>query len=84
MELRRVRMLLVPTQEQEKKFWTYVYYFRKTYNLGLEWVISNYEATGTTLFFNDLSAMLTEYKTVNTDFYQVDSHTLKQAMQLEI
>ncbi|MNL91026.1 putative transposase [compost metagenome] len=80
-EIRRVKMLLIPSKEQELEFKQYVYYFRKAYNLGLEFSNYNYDIYDRHLTYNELSRMLTKYKHDNLDFYEIDSHTLKQAMR---
>lgn len=80
MELRSVKILLVPTKEQRQAFYDSAYYSDRMYNEALQWNIDYYESDG--MFYSrfDLINMLPEFKQNNPEFSTVDSYILKAAV----
>ena len=79
-ELRNVKILLVPTKEQEKMLFTSAYYARKMYNQALEWNIDYYNSDGKCYSRFDLIKMLPEFKRANPEYLQVNNFILKEAV----
>lgn len=80
MELRQVKILLVPTKEQRQAFYDSAYYSDKMYNQALQWNIDLYEDCD--LFYSrfDLIKMLPKFKEKNPEFSSVDGYVLKAAV----
>lgn len=80
MELRRVRILLVPTEEQRQAFYDSAYYSDRMYNEALQWNIDYYKSDGMFYSRYDLIRMLPEFKQENPEFATVDGYILKAAV----
>ena len=52
MDLRNVKILLVPTKEQRQAFYDSAYYSDRMYNEALQWNIDYYESDGMFLWTN--------------------------------
>ena len=80
MELRQVKILLVPTKEQRQAFYDSTYYSDKMYNQALQWNIDYYESEGKFYSRFDLIKMLPEFKYFNPEYGSVDGYVLKSAV----
>ena len=80
MELRQVKLLLVPTKEQRQAFYDSAYYSDKMYNQALQWNIDYYESEGKFYSRYDLIKMLPEFKQENEEYFSVDGYVLKAAV----
>lgn len=80
MEIRRVNILLVPTEEQKQAFYDSVYYAQRMYNQAIDWCKEAYAETGMFLSKFDMTNMLPEYKRNNPDFTKIDGYVLKDAV----
>ena len=80
MEIRRVNILLVPTEEQRQSFYDSVYYSQKIYNQAIDWCKDAYEETGMFLSKFDMINMLPEFKQANPEYYCVGSYVLKDSV----
>lgn len=80
MELRQVKLLLVPTKEQRQDFYNSAYYSDKMYNQALQWNIDYYESEGKFYSRYDLIKMLPEFKQENEEYFSVDGYVLKAAV----
>lgn len=80
MEIRRVNILLVPTEEQMQSFYDSVYYSQKIYNQAIDWCKDAYEETGMFLSRFDMINMLPEFKKENPEYYCVGSYVLKDSV----
>ena len=80
MEIRRVNILLVPTEEQRQSFYDSVYYSQKIYNQAIDWCKDAYEETGMFLSRFDMINMLPEFKKENPEYYCVGSYVLKDSV----
>ena len=80
MELRQVKLLLVPTKEQRQAFYNSAYYSDKMYNQALQWNIDYYESEGKFYSRYDLIKMLPEFKQENEEYFSVDGYVLKAAV----
>lgn len=80
MELRQVKILLVPTKEQRQVFYDSAYYSDKMYNQALQWNIDYYESEGTFYSRYDLIRMLPDFKYFNPEYSSVDGYVLKAAV----
>ena len=77
MELRQVKILLVPTKEQRQAFYNSAYYSDKMYNQALQWNIDYYGSDGKFYSRYDLIKMLPEFKQENEEYFSVDGYVLK-------
>lgn len=80
MELRNVRILLVPTKEQRQAFYDSAYYSDKIYNEALQWNKDYYAADGKFYSRYDLIRMLPDFKEENPEYKSVDAYILKAAV----
>ena len=80
MDLRVVKILLVPTQEQRQAFFDSAYYSDLMYNIALQWNIDYYESDGKFYSRFDLIRMLPDFKYDNPEFQTVDGYILKAAV----
>ena len=80
MEIRRVNILLVPTEEQRQSFYDSVYYSQRMYNQAIDWCKEAYEETGMFLSKFDMINMLPEFKQNSPEYYCVDGYVLKDAV----
>lgn len=80
MDLRVVKILLVPTPEQRQAFFDSAYYSDLMYNTALQWNIDYYESDGKFYSRYDLIRMLPEFKLYNPEFQIVDGYVLKAAV----
>ena len=80
MEIRRVNILLVPTEEQRQSFYDSVYYSQRMYNQAIDWCKDAYEETGMFLSKFDMINMLPKFKQENPEYCIVDSYVLKDAV----
>ena len=80
MDLRSVKILLVPTKEQRQAFYDSAYYSDRMYNEALQWNIDYYELDGMFYSRYDLIKMLPDFKEENPDFKKVDGYILKSAV----
>lgn len=80
MELRQVKILLVPTREQRQLFYDSAYYSDKMYNQALQWNIDYYESDGKFYSRYDLIKMLPDFKYFNPEYSSVDGYVLKAAV----
>lgn len=80
MDIRRVNILLVPTEEQRQSFYDSVYYSQRMYNQAIDWCKDAYEETGMFLSKFDMINMLPEFKQNNPEYYCVDGYVLKDAV----
>lgn len=80
MELRQVKILLVPTREQLQTLYDSAYYADKMYNQALQWNIDYYKSDGKFYSRFDLIKMLPDFKEANPDFCKVDNYILKAAV----
>lgn len=80
MELRTVRILLVPDKEQRQAFYDSTYYSDKIYNEALQWNIDYYESDGMFYSRYDLIRMLPDFKEANPEYKTVDAYVLKAAV----
>ena len=80
MELRQVKILLVPTNKQRQAFYDSTYYSDKMYNQALQWNIDYYESEGKFYSRFDLIKMLPEFKYFNPEYGSVDGYVLKSAV----
>ena len=80
MELRQVKILLVPTKEQRQAFYDSAYYSDKMYNQALQWNIDYYESEGKFYSRYDLIKMLPEFKYFNPEYSSIDGYILKAAV----
>jgi len=80
MELRNVRILLVPTKEQRQAFYDSAYYSDKIYNEALQWNKDYYATDGKFYSRYDLIKMLPDFKEENPEYKSVDAYILKAAV----
>lgn len=80
MELRQVKILLVPTKEQRQAFYDSAYYSDKMYNQALQWNIDYYESEGKFYSRYDLINMLPDFKYLNPEYGSVDGYILKASV----
>lgn len=80
MELRQVKIFLVPTKEQRQAFYDSAYYSDKMYNQALQWNIDYYELDGKFYSRYDLIKMLPEFKQEHKEYFSVDGYVLKAAV----
>lgn len=80
MDLRQVKILLVPTKEQRQAFYDSAYYSDRMYNEVLQWNIDYYEEDGKFYSRYDMINMLPEFKYYNIEFQSVDAYVLKSAV----
>lgn len=80
MELRQVKILLVPTKEQKQAFYDSAYYSDKMYNQALQWNIDYYESEGKFYSRYDLIKMLPDFKYLNPEYGSVDGYILKASV----
>lgn len=80
MELRQVKILLVPTKEQRQLFYNSAYYSDKIYNQALQWNIDYYELDDKFYSRYDLIKMLPDFKYFNPEYSYVDGYVLKSAV----
>lgn len=80
MEIRQVKILLVPTKEQRQAFYDSAYYSDKMYNQALQWNIDYYQLEGKFYSRYDLIKMLPLFKQDNPEYCKVDSYILKSAV----
>lgn len=80
MDIRQVKVLLVPTTEQRYAFYDSAYYSDIMYNEALQWNIDYYEEDGKFYSRYDMINMLPEFKYCNVDFQSVDAYVLKSAV----
>lgn len=80
MELRNVKILLIPTKEQRQKFYDFSYYADLMYNQAIDWNNELYNSEG--IFYSkfDLIKMLPTFKEEHPEFASVDSFVLKTAV----
>ena len=80
MELRNVKILLIPTKEQRQKFYDFSYYADLMYNQAIDWNNELYDSEG--IFYSkfDLINMLPAFKEEHPEFASVDSFVLKTAV----
>lgn len=80
MELRNIKILLIPTKEQRQKFYDYSYYADLMYNQAIDWNNDLYNSEG--IFYSkfDLIKMLPIFKEEHPEFATVDSFVLKTAV----
>lgn len=80
MDLRQVKILLVPTKEQRQSFYKSAYYSDRMYNEALQWNIDYYESDGMFYSRYDLIRMLPEFKQEHPEFATIDGYILKDAV----
>ena len=80
MELRSVKILLVPTKEQRQAFYDSAYYSDKIYNEALQWNKDYYATDGKFYSRYDLIRMLPDFKEQNPEYRSVDAYILKAAV----
>lgn len=80
MEIRNVKLLLIPTKEQRQAFYDSAYYSDLMYNQALQWNIDFYKEEGKFYSRYDLINMLPDFKQDNPEFSSVDSYVLKDAV----
>lgn len=80
MELRSVKILLVPNKEQRQAFYDSAYYSDKMYNEALQWNIDYYETDGKFYSRYDLIRMLPDFKEEHPEFKSIDSYILRTAV----
>ena len=80
MEIRQVKILLVPTAEQQQMFYNYSYYADLMYNQAINWNNELYASEGVFYSKFDLINMLPAFKEENPEFASVDSFVLKTAV----
>ena len=80
MDLKSVKILLIPTKEQRQAFYNSAYYSDLMYNQALQWNIDYYEETGMFLSRYDMIRMLPEFKQENSEFYKVADFVLRTAV----
>ena len=80
MELRQVKILLVPTKKQRQAFYDSAYYSDLMYNQALKWNVDFYKEEGKFYSRYDLINMLPKFKQDNPEFASVDSYVLKDAV----
>lgn len=80
MDIRQVKVLLVPTSEQRQAFYDSAYYSDRMYNEALQWNIDYYEEDGKFYSQYDMINMLPEFKQYNTEFKSIDAYVLKSAV----
>lgn len=80
MELRNVKILLIPTKEQRQKFYDFSYYADLMYNQAIDWNNELYDSEG--IFYSrfDLINMLPAFKKEHPEFASVDSFILNVAV----
>lgn len=80
MELRNVKILLIPTKEQRQKFYDFSYYADLMYNQAIDWNNELYDSEG--IFYSkfDLINMLPAFKEEHPEFASVDSFILNVAV----
>lgn len=80
MELRNIKILLIPTKEQRQKFYNYSYYADLMYNQAINWNNDIYNSEG--IFYSkfDLIRMLPTFKEEHPEFATVDSFVLSTAV----
>lgn len=81
MDLRTVKILLVPTKEQRQKFYDSAYYADRMYNIALQWNIDYYEDEGKFYSYFDITGFLPEFKKNNPEFATVNSRVLIGAVK---
>ena len=80
LDLRTVRILLVPNKEQRQYFYDASYYSDRMYNEALQWNI-DYYATDKKFYSKfELTGMVTEFKKSNPEFTNVDRYILTEAV----
>lgn len=80
MTFRSVRLLLVPSKEQEKYFYYAAYMTTRMYNIAIDWNKDAYETTGMFLSKFDMIRMLPDFREANPEFQTIESHTLQIAL----
>lgn len=80
MELRNVKILLVPTVEQRQKFYDFSYYSDLMYNQAIDWNNELYNSEG--IFYSkfDLINKLPSFKKEHPEFASVDNYVLRTAL----
>lgn len=80
MSMITVKLLLVPTEYQRKKFYEFSYYADRMYNEALQWNIDYYESDGKFYSRFNLINMVTDFKHENPEFDIIDRHVLNIAV----
>lgn len=80
MDLRRVKLLLIPTSDQKHLLYKSSYFSDRMYNIALQWNRDYYNESGLLYSRYDLIRMLPEFKKNNPDFLEVDGYVLKDAV----
>lgn len=80
MDLRNVKLMLVPTKKQRHLFYSSAYYSARMYNIALQWNIDYYDESGMFYSRYDLIKMLPDFKQNNPEFLSVDGYVLKDAV----
>lgn len=80
MDLRTVKVLLVPTPEQRQAFFDSAYYSDLMYNTALQWNIDYYESEGKFYSQFDMINMLPDFKFQNPEFLSVGNYVLRSAV----
>ena len=80
MDIRNIKILLIPTKEQRQKFYDFSYYADLMYNQAIDWNNELYKSEG--IFYSkfDLIKMLPAFKEGHPEFASVDSFVLKTAV----
>lgn len=79
-ELRVVKILLVPTKEQRQAFYDSAYYSDLMYNTALQWNIDYYDSEGKFYSYYDMCYLLPDFKRENPAFKSVGSFVLLSAV----
>lgn len=80
MDLRNVKLMLLPTKRQRHLFYNSAYYSARMYNIALQWNIDYYDESGMFYSRYDLIRMLPDFKQNNTEFLSVDGYVLNDAV----
>ena len=80
-ELRSVKILLVPTKEQRQAFYDSAYYSDLMYNTALQWNIDYYDSEGKFYSYYDMTRLLPDFKRENQEFKSVNSFVLCSAVK---
>lgn len=80
MELRTVKLLLIPTKEQRQYFYDASYYSDCMYNEALNWNKALYQKEGRFYSKFDMSSKLSAFKTDNPEYKSISDYVLQSAI----
>lgn len=80
-DLRSVKILLVPTKEQRQAFYDSAYYSDLMYNTALQWNIDYYDSEGKFYSYFDMIRLVPDFKQEYSEFKSVNSFVLCSAVR---